>query len=178
MEALNQFISNIIEGNNVAAKEMFNQLVAERAAEALAERKQEIATRLFQTEAKKNNAEREVDEEVELDEETLDEVSPGLLARAATAASDPDADYAYGVYKDHDPQKYADYAKKKFGAKIGAQVQGAANAKGHFPRPGHSTGWDKLGDRAMRSTNANMTTKSGKLTKSAQKGLKSSLKLK
>lgn len=52
MEALNQFISNVIEGNNVAAKELFNQLVAERAAEALAERKQEIATRLFQTEEK------------------------------------------------------------------------------------------------------------------------------
>lgn len=52
MEALNQFISNVIEGNNVAAKELFNQLVAERAAEALAERKQEIASKLFQSEEK------------------------------------------------------------------------------------------------------------------------------
>lgn len=52
MEALNQFISNIIEGNNVAAKELFNQLVAERATEALAMRKQEIAQSLFRTEAK------------------------------------------------------------------------------------------------------------------------------
>ena len=81
MEALNQFISNVIEGNNVAAKELFNQLVAERATEALAERKQEIATRLFQTEAKKNDANADgagddsMDEEVELDEGTFTHIS-------------------------------------------------------------------------------------------------------
>jgi hypothetical protein len=107
--------------------------------------------------------------------EQIDEISTKTLASAAHSASDPDSDYAYG--KSHDPQKFADHAKKTKDAKSAAAVQGAADAKGHFPRPGHTFGgYDKLKDRESRSSNPNMVTKAGKLTKTAQKGLKSRLK--
>ena len=105
--------------------------------------------------------------------EELDEISTRTLARAAGAAADPDSDYAYG--KSHDPQKFADHAKKTKDAKSAAAVQGAANAKGSYSRPGHTYGYDKL-DRDMRSTNPSMVTKAGKLSKTSVKGLKSSLR--
>jgi hypothetical protein len=111
--------------------------------------------------------------------EQLDEISTKTLAAAAHAASDPEASYAYGIDKSmkHDPQKYADHAKKHKDAKSAAAVQGAADAKGHYPRPGHTYGgYDKLKSRENRSTNPNMVTKAGKLSKTSQKGLKSSLK--
>ena len=113
------------------------------------------------------------------EDEQLDEISTKTLAAAAHAASDPDADYAYGMKKSmkHDPQKYADHAKKTKDAKSAAAVQGAADAKGHYPRPGHSFGgYDKLKSRENRSTNPSMVTKAGKLSKTSVKGLKSSLK--
>ena len=116
---------------------------------------------------------------VKEDAEQIDEISTKTLAAAAHAASDPDADYAYGMKKSmkHDPQKYADHAKKTKDAKSAAAVQGAADAKGHFPRPGHSFGgYDKLKSRENRSTNPSMVTKAGKLSKTSVKGLKSSLK--
>lgn len=106
--------------------------------------------------------------------EQLDEVSTGTLARAANAAADPDADVRYGM-KGHDPQKFADYAKRKKGAKAAAAVQGAADGKG-YSRPGRSSGMDKMKFRQNRSTNPNMVTKSGKLSKTAQKGLKTQMK--
>ena len=99
--------------------------------------------------------------------EQIDEISTRTLARAAGAAADPDSDYAYG--KTHDPQKFADHAKKTKDAKSAAAVQGAANAKGSYSRPGHTYGYDKL-DRDMRSTNPNMVTKAGKLSKTSVKG--------
>jgi len=105
--------------------------------------------------------------------EQIDEISTRTLARAAGAAADPDSDYAYG--KSHDPQKFADHAKKTKDAKSAAAVQGAANAKGSYSRPGHTYGYDKL-DRDMRSTNPSMVTKAGKLSKTSVKGLKSSLR--
>jgi hypothetical protein len=78
--------------------------------------------------------------------EVLHEISTKTLAKAASAASDPDADYHYG--KSHDPQKFADHAKKTKDAKSAAAVQGAADAKGHYTRPGHSLGsYDKLAHR-------------------------------
>jgi hypothetical protein len=113
------------------------------------------------------------------EDEQLDEISTKTLAAAAHAASDPDADYAYGMKKSmkHDPQKYADHAKKTKDAKSASAVQGAADAKGHYPRPGHTFGgYDKLKSRENRSTNPNMVTKAGKLSKTSVKGLKSSLK--
>jgi mRNA-degrading endonuclease RelE of RelBE toxin-antitoxin system len=106
--------------------------------------------------------------------EQIDEISTRTLARAAGAAADPDSEYAYG--KSHDPQKFADYAKKTKDAKSAAAVQGAANAKGSYPRPGQSMGYDKIGSRQNRSTNPNMVTKAGKLTKTSVKGLKSQMK--
>ena len=110
---------------------------------------------------------------VKEDVEQVDEISTRTLARAAGAAADPDSDYAYG--KSHDPQKFADHAKKTKDAKSAAAVQGAAHGKGSYSRPGHTYGYDKL-DRDMRSTNPSMVTKAGKLSKTSVKGLKSSLR--
>ena len=83
-----------------------------------------------------------IDEEVE----QIDEISTKILAKAAKSASDPDSDYYYG--KSHDPQKFADHAKKTKDAKSAAAVQGAADAKSHYARPGHTLGsYDKLANR-------------------------------
>ena len=97
----------------------------------------------------------EMKEEVE----SIDEISTKLLAKAANAASVPDSDYHYG--KSHDPQKFADRAKKTKDAKSAAAVQGAADAKGHYPRPGHTLGsYDKLAHRSpARVTNAGKANK-------------------
>jgi len=91
--------------------------------------------------------------------EILDELSTKTLAKAASAASDPDADYHYG--KSHDPQKFADHAKKTKDAKSAAAVQGAADAKSHYARPGHTLGsYDKLAHRTpARVTSAGKANK-------------------
>jgi hypothetical protein len=91
--------------------------------------------------------------------EILDELSTKTLAKAASAASDPDSDYHYG--KSHDPQKFADHAKKTKDAKSAAAVQGAADAKGHYTRPGHTIGsYDKLAHRTpARVTSAGKANK-------------------
>jgi hypothetical protein len=129
---------------------------------------------MVNTHVKKHEAEarqhfvKKLKEEVE----ELDEISTKTLAQAAHAASDPN----YMGDKHHDSQKFADYAKRKKDTKSAAAVQGAADAKGHFPRPGHASGFDKMDLRQNRSTQPTMVTKSGKLTKTAQKGLKSRLK--
>jgi hypothetical protein len=116
-------------------------------------------------------------EEFDLDEDInqLDEISPGLAARAASAASDPD-------YQGRaSSSNIAKMATKKFGKKIGGQISDVA--KGHYPKeygkdketvPLGSR--DRLKYRQNRSTSPTMTTKDGKLTKTAQKGLKSDLK--
>jgi hypothetical protein len=63
--------------------------------------------------------------------ESLDEISTKLLTRAAHSASDPDNEYL--DVKDHDPQKFADYAKKTKSAKDAKRVQAAADGEGHWP---------------------------------------------
>ena len=108
------------------------------------------------------------------DVEELDEISTKTLAMAAHYASDPDSDYSYG--KSHDAQKFADHAKKTKDAKSVAAVQGAADAKGHYPRDNHTQGYDKIAGRQMRSATPSMVTKKGVLTKNAVQGLKSSLR--
>jgi type IV secretory pathway VirB4 component len=101
--------------------------------------------------------------------EILDELSTKTLAKAASAASDPDSDYHYG--KSHDPQKFADHAKKTKDAKSAAAVQGAADAKGHYTRPGHTIGsYDKLAHR----TPARVTS-AGKANKQDVNRLKSNI---
>jgi hypothetical protein len=103
--------------------------------------------------------------------EVLHEISTKTLAKAASAASDPDADYHYG--KSHDPQKFADHAKKTKDAKSAAAVQGAANAKGHYTRPGHSLGsYDKLAHRTPARV-----TGAGKANKQDVNKLKKSISL-
>ena len=126
--------------------------------EAAAKRAKEAALAARKTMAK---------EEVE----QIDEISTKTLAKAASAASDPDADYHYG--KSHDPQKFADHAKKTKDAKSAAAVQGAADAKGHYTRPGHSLGsYDKLAHR----TTARVTGV-GKANKQDVNRLKKSISL-
>jgi len=103
--------------------------------------------------------------------EILDELSTKTLAKAASAASDPDADYHYG--KSHDPQKFADHAKKTKDAKSAAAVQGAADAKGHYTRPGHTLGsYDKLAHRTPARV-----TGAGKANKQDVNKLKKSISL-
>ena len=103
--------------------------------------------------------------------EQIDEISTKTLARAARAASDPDSDYGYGQEKSHDPQKFADYAKKTKDAKSASAVQGAADAKGHYPRPGHTYGYDKLADRTP-----SRVTGAGKANKQDTNALKNRMK--
>jgi len=103
--------------------------------------------------------------------EQIDEISTKTLAKAASAASDPDADYHYG--KSHDPQKFADHAKKTKDAKSAAAVQGAADAKGHYTRPGHTLGsYDKLAHRTPARV-----TGAGKANKQDVNKLKKSISL-
>ena len=110
-------------------------------------------------------------EEMDEDYDQLDELSTKTLAGAAKAASDPDSDYHYG--KSHDPQKFADHAKKTKDAKSAAAVQGAADAKGHYTRPGHTLGsYDKLAHR----TPARVTS-AGKANKQDVNKLKKSISL-
>ena len=47
MENIKQFIDNIIDGDNIAAKESVDQILSAKSFEALQSRKQEIATTLF-----------------------------------------------------------------------------------------------------------------------------------
>jgi hypothetical protein len=103
------------------------------------------------------------------EEEQIDELSTKTLAAAAHAASDPESDYAYG--KSHDAQKFADHAKKKKDAKSAAAVQGAADAKGHYPRDNHTQGYDKLSHRTP-----SRVTASGKANKQDTNALKNKLK--
>lgn len=106
--------------------------------------------------------------------EQIEEISAGVLARAANYASDPDSDGK------HDPDKFAAHAAKHHGAKIGKQIGDAY--KGHWPKEYGkegktvSSGYDKLAFRQNRSTSSTHVTKDGKLTKNSQKGLKSALK--
>ncbi len=101
--------------------------------------------------------------------EQIDEISTKTLARAARAASDPDSDY--GQEKSHDPQKFADYAKKTKDAKSASAVQGAADAKGHYPRPGHTYEYDKLAYRTP-----SRVTGAGKANKQDTNALKTKMK--
>lgn len=47
MENIKQFIDNIIDGDNIAAKESVEQILSAKSFDALQSRKQEIATTLF-----------------------------------------------------------------------------------------------------------------------------------
>ena len=139
----------------------------------LEERIQQMLEEVNKTEIE-TEIETEVVEESEESEDTLTEISIGLAARAAKASSDPD----YEGNADH--HNIVDLAKKKFGTKVGDQIAGTAGS--HYPKKYGSSGAeveyerDKLGGREMRSTNPSMTTKADKLTKNAQRGLKTQLK--
>ena len=105
----------------------------------------------------------------------LDEkLSKGAYVSAAQRTSDPD--YMGSV----DYSKVVNRAKKVHGDKFAKQLSNVQ--KGHWPKQygkEHKMvphGYDKMDFRNNRSTNPNMVTKSGKLTKTAQKGLKTDLK--
>lgn len=96
----------------------------------------------------------------------LDEISTKTLARAAHAASDPET---FGKY--HDPQKFADYAKKTKSAKAAANVQRAASGMGHFAKPNRSFGYDPLKD-----AKTTRVTKSGTMNKQDAAAKKNEIK--
>jgi len=78
MKTIKEFVSQIISGDNIGARETFHSLVAEKSMEALAGRKQEIAQTLFQTESR----------EEDLDEETYHVINkksrmPGTVSSRA-----------------------------------------------------------------------------------------------
>lgn len=73
MDSIKDFIANILSGNNDQARENFNELVGERAMDKLAERKQEIAVNLFQT------------EEVNKIDEEVNQVNEGPIGAALGA---------------------------------------------------------------------------------------------
>lgn len=171
-ENIETMLSAIASNNYDEATSIFNDLISQKAIERLETYKVDVADQYF------NGVKEEtIDEEVE----RLDELSPGKLAAAATAAAEPDSEYNYDG-KVHDPQKFADHAKKKFGKKIGDQIQRAADGVGHYPRTYGKDGKeapykvDRLAWRNNRSMGKTTTTKDGKLTKTAQKGLKSTIK--
>jgi murein L,D-transpeptidase YcbB/YkuD len=158
-----QFIEELASGNASGAKDILNDMLSTKAFEALEGRKIEIAQNIFNGSMSEDYDEEEYDQ--------LDELSTKTLAGAAKAASDPDSDYHYG--KSHDPQKFADHAKKTKDAKSAAAVQGAADAKGHYTRPGHTLGsYDKLAHR----TPARVTS-AGKASKQDVNKLKKSISL-
>jgi hypothetical protein len=167
------------DGNAVGVRESLYASIWDRVHAAIEAKKQEIAQNLVAQESYEgpgdDEEEDDWDEEDEHPYNEINEISTRTLARAASRASDPEADMMYD--KPHDPQKFAAHAAKRKDAKSAAAVQGAADAKGHFPRPHHSMGYDDMEDRENRSTKPSMVTKAGKLTKSAQSGLKSQLKL-
>lgn len=76
MNDIKDFVSNVILGNNVEAKENFNDLVSARAMDALAERKQQIAQSLFQTE-----------QSIEEEAEPIEEISKSTLGSYIKKAS-------------------------------------------------------------------------------------------
>lgn len=103
-------------------------------------------------------------------ESVLAEISTKLLAKAAQSASDPMKQYDDDE-KYHDPQKFADHAKKTKDAKSAAAVQGAADGKGHYPRPGQAKGYDSLASRTPPRVTA-----TGKANKQDVKTLKKNIK--
>lgn len=120
---------------------------------------------------RRENMGKAVDRLAKEEVEQIVEISTKTLARAASAASDPMKHYDDDE-KYHDPQKFADHAKKTKDAKSAGAVQGAANAKGHYPRAGHSVGvYDKLAYRAPARVTA-----SGKANKQDVKTLKKNIR--
>lgn len=86
MNDIKDFISNILLGNNVEAKESFNDLLSARAMDVLAERKQQIAQSLFQT------------EEVE----SLDEAAKWRSTSVAQKVTDPKSDNPVSMSYHHE----------------------------------------------------------------------------
>lgn len=159
-ESIAGMLDQIASGDKEGANQAFMDVLNTKLSAALENMKVDVANQMF------NGVNESVEE--------LDEISVGLAARAASYASDPD--YTGNASAGH----IADMAGKKHGKKIGDQINDTW--KGHWPKeygsegktvPGHR---DKLAWRKNRSADPNMTTKSGKLTKTAQKGLKSDIK--
>lgn len=157
MSNVKDLIDAIATGDTIGTESSFNAAIAEKIAGRLETMRASVAQNMF-------NQETVVEEEYE----QIDELSTKTLALAAKSASDPDSEYSYG--KSHDAQKFADHAKKTKDAKSAAAVQGAADAKGHYPRDNHTYGYDKLASR----TPARVTS-SGKANKQDVKSLKTKL---
>lgn len=118
MNDIKDFISNILLGNNVEAKESFNDLVSARAMDALAERKQQIAQTLFQTEEK-------IEEEVEALEEGP--VGAALGGIAGTMLGGP-VGGAIGAALGHKAGNVTSSAAKKTGQAVGSAARTTGRA--------------------------------------------------
>ena len=159
MSNVKNLIDAISTGDTIGTESSFNAAIAEKIAGRLETMRASVAQNMFTQE----------EDVVQEEYEQIDEISTKTLASAARSASDPDSEYSYG--KSHDPQKFADHAKKTKDAKSAAAVQGAADAKGHYPRDNHTYGYDKL-----KSRTPSRVTSSGKANKQDIKALKTKLK--
>ena len=157
-EAVQNLVHAIQAGDALETENAFTDAMAEKLSTRLDGMRQSVAQSMFTQE----------EDVVQEEYEQIDEISTKTLASAAHSASDPDSEYSYG--KSHDPQKFADHAKKTKDAKSAAAVQGAADAKGHYPRDNHTYGYDKL-----KSRTPSRVTSSGKANKQDIKALKTKL---
>lgn len=113
MNEIKDFVSNILLGNNVEARENFNELVSARAMDALGERKQQIAQSLFQT------------EEVEAIEEGP--VGAALGGIAGTMLGGP-VGGAIGAALGHKAGNVTSSAAKKTGQAVGSAARTTGRA--------------------------------------------------
>lgn len=113
MSDIKDFISNILLGNNVEAKENFNDLLSARAMDALGERKQQIAQSLFQSEER-------IEEEVEHIEEGP--VGAALGGVAGTMLGGP-VGGALGAYLGHKAGNLTGAGAKKVGKAAGGALK-------------------------------------------------------
>ena len=114
------------------------------------------------------------DDDVNEEVEELDEISKSTYVSAMRTKTDPN-----DTRGNRDSDEIVNRAKKYHGDKFAKQLSNVG--KSHWPKTYGKDdkevkqGYDKLQFRKNRSTDPNMVTKSGKLTKTAQKGLKSQL---
>ena len=153
-------IDAIASGSALDIESAFEDTMAEKVSVQIEAKRLQIAQTMFTT------------EEVDLDEsndtqEILESKSD--LADRMYAATEP-----YNDDQESSDDVHAD-AMAKHGKKFADQLRAGAS-KMHFPRDNHTGGYDKLASRVARSASPTHVTKSGKLTKNSQKGLKASMK--
>jgi len=104
---IKQFIVQSLEGKPVQAKETLNDLLSNRAFEALDYKKQQIAKTLY-GDGEDTEVQNTEDENYEEEMEHIDEVSSDLIKRAADSAAkksvEAEVDRRYGAAKEYSKQ--------------------------------------------------------------------------